>query len=102
MTDIEKITTMQEAIEHYGKSAQVDMAIEEMSELTKALLKERRYGMDDIREHDIIDEIADVSILIGQLMLIFDNADEVNDRITIKLEHLRILLEDKANETKAK
>ena len=33
-----------ESIEQYGVSAQVDMAIEEMAELTKALLKFRRFG----------------------------------------------------------
>ena len=33
---------LQKAIETYGKKGQVDVAIEEMAELTQALLHERR------------------------------------------------------------
>ncbi|MBR1391065.1 MAG: hypothetical protein IJ567_06445 [Lachnospiraceae bacterium] len=33
---------LEEAVRVYGKEPQIDMAIEEMSELTKALLKSRR------------------------------------------------------------
>lgn len=35
---------LQDAIKHYGAEHQVDRAIEEMAELTKALLKMRRPG----------------------------------------------------------
>ncbi len=34
--------TLEKAIKHYGVDSQVDVAIEEMSELIKALIKERR------------------------------------------------------------
>ena len=34
-----QINVMLDALEHYGNNPQVDMAIEEMSELTKELLK---------------------------------------------------------------
>ena len=37
-----QINIMLDALEHYGNGPQVDMAIEEMSELTKELLKDRR------------------------------------------------------------
>ena len=67
---------LQQAIELYGKEKQVDMAIEEMSELTKALLKERRkdavtgFSPDIPRLlDDVYEEIADVEIMIEQLML---------------------------------
>ncbi len=33
---------LEKAIKHYGVDSQVDVAIEEMSELIKALIKERR------------------------------------------------------------
>lgn len=36
-----QINIMLDALEHYGNGPQVDMAIEEMSELTKELLKDR-------------------------------------------------------------
>jgi len=44
---------LEQAVNTWGKEAQVDMAIEEMSELTKALLKERRAvnysGLQDVK-----------------------------------------------------
>lgn len=65
------------AIETYGNESQVDMAIEEMSELTKALLKYRRAlkGNTDIsvsKAHsDILEEIADVEIMLDQMKIIY-------------------------------
>lgn len=50
---------------HWGSAAQVDMAIEEMAELTHALIKARRKG--EIFTPEVIEEIADVSICIEQL-----------------------------------
>lgn len=57
------------AIEIYGTESQVDKAIEEMSELTKALLKERRCGGS---RNNVCEEIADVFITLLQMMLIFE------------------------------
>lgn len=66
----------------YGKESQVNMTIEECSELTKALLKERR-GLGT--KEAIIDEIADVQIMLEQLQDIFDCKAEVDERITFKI-----------------
>lgn len=60
------------AVETYGVDAQTDMVIEEMSELTKALLKLRRAG--DGPKHDealanVIEEAADVQIMLEQLRI---------------------------------
>lgn len=38
----EELKVLQEAIDHYGEESQLDMAIEEMSELTKAICKYKR------------------------------------------------------------
>ena len=73
MTDSER-EILGLAIERYGAEAQTDMAIEEMSELTKALLKFRRYGKSDSandRLNDIREEIEDVQIMLDQMMLIY-------------------------------
>lgn len=63
------------AIKKYGVNAQIDMCIEEMSELTKALLKHRRAIGDFQREKkiyaDIKEEMADVSIMLEQMEGIF-------------------------------
>ena len=80
-----------QCIEIYGKQPQVDMAIEEMSELTKALLKERRALHRDDPDAwkqatmNIADEMADVIIMLTQLTIIFENRDDVQVIINRKL-----------------
>lgn len=65
-----------DALEHYGERAQVDMMLEEMAELSKALLKLRRAQK--FREpgqwllmEDVAEEIADVQIVLDQMKLLF-------------------------------
>lgn len=68
---------LEKAVETYGTESQVDMAIEEMSELTKALLKYRRASKNqtDIgigKAHaDILEEMADVEIMLDQMKIIY-------------------------------
>lgn len=60
-------------IEKYGKEAQVRQTFEEMAELTKELNKNLR-GCDN--KSNIIEEMADVSIMLQQVQLMFDISDE--------------------------
>lgn len=53
--------------EKYGSGAQVDKVIEEMSELTKALLKARQKG--EIFTEEVDEEIADVIVMMEQLLI---------------------------------
>ena len=65
---------LDKAIDHYGTSRQIDKSIEEMSELTKALLKERyaRMTNNHLAEIDnVCEELADAVIMLNQLVLIF-------------------------------
>ena len=55
----------QQALTKFGEQKQKDMLIEEMSELTQALLKDRRG-----RESNISEEIADVQIVLDQIKLL--------------------------------
>ena len=74
---------MKMAISKYGDESQIDMAIEEMSELTKALLKRRRkIGSID----DILEEMADVSIMLDQLEIIFGDYKKIRDYKMCRLE----------------
>lgn len=77
-------------INTYGQAYQVERAIEEMSELTKALLKERR--VEGIIKPDflpdICEEMADVIIMISQLLIIFDCVDGVQTYINLKMNRL--------------
>lgn len=77
---------LQRAIDTYGKNAIIDLFFEESAELTKALLKERRYGTEHGRLEDIFDEIADVTICLEYLKKIFNCEFEVADHIDFKLE----------------
>ena len=60
------------AIETYGVDAQIDIAIEECSELIKALIKFRRNNGEGSTVVDVCEEVADVQIMLDQLRLIFD------------------------------
>lgn len=92
--------TLEAAILKYGAENQIDMAIEEMSELTKALLKEHRQakkGFDvsaaetfEMLEDDISEEMADVIIMLVQLQMIFNNKEEVSRYINSKVERLKV------------
>lgn len=65
-----------DALEHYGERAQVDMMLEEMAELSKALLKLQRArkfhepGQWLLME-DVAEEIADVQIVLDQMKLLY-------------------------------
>ena len=90
-----------QCIATYGGDAQIDMCIEELSELTKALLKYRRkvalvkgeevtpvsdgVNLDKARAA-VIDELADVEIMCRQMELLFEAENEVNDRIQFKVD----------------
>lgn len=73
---------------NYGNAPQMDMAIEEMSELIKALLKWRRAkGAELTTARDcIVDELADVRIMCRQMEILFQCEDEVERRIDFKVQ----------------
>lgn len=85
---------LEHAVKTYGSRAQMDMMIEEMSELTKALLKLRR-AHDEMEADKVCDnireEMADVQIMLLQMELIFGRTTEVMDK---KLERLEQRLEE--------
>lgn len=74
----ERKSIIANAVITYRESAQVDMMIEEMSELTKALLKLRRNPDMAVsgRINDILEEMADVQIMLDQMRLIYGNTTE--------------------------
>ena len=93
------------AINHYGANQQIDVAIEEMAELTQALIKTNRYATckDYKRLRDnVIEEIADVEIMLAQLRIIYAISEkEINDRKAEKIKRLkkRIWTEGKNEKT---
>ena len=77
---------LQNSIDTYGEKAIIDLFFEESAELTKALLKARRYGTDPKRISDIVDEIADVTICLEYLKMIYKCDKAVDDRIDYKID----------------
>lgn len=81
---------LEKEVETWGEVAQTDMMIEEMAELTKALLNNRRG-----RESNISEEMADVYIMLKQLEIIFENEGKINHFINEKIKRLEERLKGK-------
>ena len=62
------MTTLERAIETYGKDMQLTVAVEEFSELIKEICKSKR-GSEN--RDNIIEEMADCYIMLEQLGVIF-------------------------------
>ena len=88
---------MRQAIETYGVQSQCDVAIEEMAELTKAIVKIRRVA-DDYKKtqaalENLLEEIADVDIMIDQMKIMW-GPKQVEEYRKKKLERLERRLND--------
>lgn len=79
---------LQRSIDAFGESYIVDLFFEESGELTKALLKARRYGLNSDRLAAIVDEIADVSICLEYLKMIYYCDSSVEDRVDFKVKRI--------------
>lgn len=77
------MTTLERAIKTYGADMQLNVAIEEFSELIKEICKFKR-GEGDIVH--IIEEMADCYIMMNQIEIIFDI--KAKDIITVVEEKL--------------
>ena len=95
---IAKIITR--AIDTYGYEAQLKVAIEKMSELTKAICKLWRADAKEKLKRlleDVAEEATDVQIMIYQLDAML-GADKVDAKIEKKLERLEARLDEKERE----
>lgn len=75
----------------YGAQSQIDKAIQECAELILALSK---WGENRAEKAEVVDEIADVKIMMRQLELIFGVEDDVSKRVEYKVRRLRRRLEN--------
>ena len=66
------MTTFEDIINHFGVNRQSRQAMEECGELIQAINKMLRYPDDEVKRIELIEEIADVLIMITQLKIIFD------------------------------
>ncbi len=81
-----------EAVDRWGKTAQLLMLLEEMSELQKEVLKNMNRSQDNVRE--IAEETADVLIMLDQLVYIYDIQDLLKEMHVTKLNKLKRYLEN--------
>jgi NTP pyrophosphatase (non-canonical NTP hydrolase) len=92
---------LQQAIDTYGSRAQEEMAIEEMSELTKAIVK--RHRAKDAASYNkamsnIAEEMADVIIMLTQLLMFYRNRKDVQRAVDEKVKRLAGRLESERAE----
>lgn len=81
----------QRALDTWGEEAQMLMVIEEMSELTKEILKNINRKKNNVDA--IIEETADVEIMLEQLKANYDIAEKVEEYKQNKLK----LIEQRLN-----
>ena len=87
MTEEERNKILVRAIATYGEESQINIAIEEMAELTKALCKYKRAEATcekDAAIGNIIEEMADVQIMLDQLKIIFKNDTEAMQKFKLQ------------------
>lgn len=94
-----KLSIYERAIEKWGSSFQLKMVAEECAELIKSVLKfDRKTNGSNI--DDIVEEIVDVEIMIGQLKIILSKYDTnlewlLKENKKSKLERLDRMLNEK-------
>lgn len=72
-------------IDHYGTKKQQDIAIEELAELQKAIIKYRREPSDKAKEA-VVEEIADVQVMLEQLKIIYSCRTKIDAIMDAKID----------------
>ncbi|MCL2814522.1 MAG: hypothetical protein FWD23_07970 [Oscillospiraceae bacterium] len=85
----EEIKIMQTALDRWGINAQVGQTVEECAELIVALQKYINRTPQPETADNILDEIADVEMMLAQMRLVLGiNDDALRKRIEYKFERL--------------
>jgi NTP pyrophosphatase (non-canonical NTP hydrolase) len=81
----QRIELYKEAIDKWGEDAQVKMLYEECGELIAAVAQ---FSRGRTSHHDVMTELADVSIMVEQLatMMNFDDYEKEKDRKLMRLK----------------
>lgn len=69
MNETKRVEIMRRAIEKYGESLQHIVLMEELAELIQAVSKYHRNGYTEKTSEKLIEEWADVQIMMTQLLL---------------------------------
>lgn len=90
---------LKRALQTWGEQAQMMMVVEEMSELMKEILKNINRKKDNIAE--IIEETADVEIMLAQLKENYQIAEKVEAYKADKIKMIEQRLNDWDKKNKA-
>lgn len=99
MENIMKCKVYRASVKHWGHMSQTDKLVEEMSELTKEILKARRKG--SMLTDELIEEFGDVSVMMEQLRVYYNDMTkgEFDSKLTLnmnnKIARIHDLLEDR-------
>ena len=85
---------LQRAITLWGEKAQREMIIEEALELGLALMKLRRSGDSGEQMRSVVDEVADMKIMVAQAELLYDK-EAIDKRVEYKMDRLAGRLDKK-------
>ena len=92
----EQKEVLKAALDTYGIRSQQDIAIEEMSELTKAIIKSRRNPSAPAIEN-LLEEIADALIMLEQLTMHY-GTEYISEFIQEKLIRLSLRIEEERSQ----
>lgn len=91
----EQKKTIERNLEMHGVEYQLLVCFEELSELTKAITKAERYPGDISRVGDVAEELADVSICIETIKMIYGISDEnLKEEVGRKINRLERMMDD--------
>ena len=88
----EQTKVLKAALDEYGIRSQSDIAIEEMAELTKAIIKSRRNHLAPATEN-VLEEIADALIMLEQLTIHY-GTEFISEFIQEKIIRLSLRIEE--------
>ena len=92
----EYAAVLEENIKEHGVVLETVIATEECAELIQAISKVKRYGFVGEYKDNLIEEIADVSIVIREIMMIFGIPDgDINEVIDSKIQRIKKRLEER-------
>ena len=94
---------LEAVISYYGVDSQIEMVVEECAELIDAI---KKYKRGRYSEESVIEEMADVYIMLNQLEIIFTNCerckyDEVFDKyLSMKIDRISKIIKFKNHNMK--
>lgn len=86
----EYAAVLEENIKENGVALETVVAMEELAELIQAISKAKRYGFVGEYKDNLIEEIADVDIVIREIMMIFGiSVGDINEVIDSKIQRIK-------------